>query len=261
MGTKRLTVSQHKVNKINKKRANVKEEKDMCRNEKKLLKNITKYLPEEIVSYIYTFVDNDIKFNLSHYKTVFTKFIYDISNNRRTELSMLFTYDLSTNRKTKLSMIFTGYTHYNYCTYQETVFGLKEMLRKIPFEKLEKYILFGTPSKYFNIAFPDEPDIKDYIAINYKNKPEKREDIAFQRKNYIFEIIDLLSYFSTKANEWHAAHCKYNNKYLYQLNFINRVYNDNYLKQTEKYCKENEMITKNLILSILYIYQKYTIHS
>lgn len=237
MGTKRLTVSQHNENKKNKKRANIKEEKDACRNEKKLLQNITKYLPEEIVSYIYTFVDNDIKFNLSHYKSVFTKFIYDISTNRRTDLSM----------------VFTGYAHYNYCTYQQTVLVLKEMLRKIPFEKLEKYTLFGTPSKYFNIAFPDEPAIKDYIAINYKNKPDKREDIEFQRKNYIFEILDLISYFSTKANEWHAAHCKYNNKYLNQLNLINRVYNDNYLKQTEEYCRENELITKNLILSIIHI--------
>jgi len=239
MGTKRLTVSQHNANKINKKRAYAKEQKDVCRNEKKILQNITKHLPEEIVSYIYTFLDNDIKFNLSHYKSVFTKFIYDISINRRTTLSM----------------IFAGYPHYNYCTYNKTASVLKEMLSKIPFEKLEKYIHFGTPSKYFNIAFPDEPDIKEYIGTNYKNKAEKCENIAFQRKNYIFEIIDLISYFSTKANEWHALHCKYNNKYLTQLNLINSVYNyDNFIKQTEISCKENEMIVKKLLLSVLHLF-------
>jgi len=148
-------------------------------------------------------------------------------------------------------VILKGYPYYNYCTYEQTGSELKKMLRKIPFEKLEKYILFGSPSKYFNIAFPDEPNIKEYIAINYKNKPEKCEDVAFQRKNYIFEILDLISYFSTKANEWHAAHCKYNNKFLNELNLLNSVYNDNYLKQTEEYCKENEMITKKIILGIL----------
>jgi len=46
----------------------------------KLLEKITN-LPEDVVSYIYTFVKNDIKFNLSFYKTLFTKYIYDFSNN------------------------------------------------------------------------------------------------------------------------------------------------------------------------------------
>jgi hypothetical protein len=237
MGTKKLTTLQHNTNKINKKRTEIKEEKQLCRNETRLLQNITKKLPEEIVTYIYSFVNNDVKFNLSHYKSVFTKFIYDFNH--------------INNTKIKLSMVFKGYTDYNYCTYEQTAMRLKEILHKIPFEKLEKYIHFGTPSKYFNIAFPDEPEIKEYIGTNYKNKAKKCEDIEFQRKNYIFEILDLISYFSTKANEWHALHCKYNNRYLNQLNLINRVCNDGYLKQTEIYCKQNEMIVKKIILSIL----------
>jgi hypothetical protein len=237
MGSKKLTALQRNKNKKNKKLAQKKEEKKLCRNEAKLLQDITKNLPEEIVSYIYTFVNNDIKFNLSHYKLIFRKFIYDFNNG-----------------KTKLSMVFKGYTYYNYCTYEETCVVLKQMLRKVSFEKLEKYILFGTPSKYFNIAFPDEPEIKEYIGANYKNKAEKCENIDFQRKNYIFEILDLLSYFSTKANEWHALQSKFNNKYLLQLNFINSVHNyDNYLKQTELYCKQNEQIVKKIILSIIHL--------
>jgi hypothetical protein len=237
MGTKKLTTLQRNANKINKKRTQIKEEKQSCKNEIKLLQNITEKLPEEIVTYIYSFVNNDIKFNLSHYKSVFTKFIYDFNRVNST--------------KTILSMIFKGYTQFNYCTYEETAVVLKEMLGKMPFEKLAKYIHFGTPSKYFNVAFPDEPEIKEYIGANYKNKAKKTEDIEFQRKNYIFEILDLISYFSTKANEWHALHCKYNNKYLDQLNLISSVYNDGYLKQTEEYCKQNEMIVKKIILSIL----------
>ena len=240
MGTKKLTTLQRNTNKINKKRAHIKEEKQTCRNEIKLLQNITKKLPEEIVTYIYSFVNNDIKFNLSHYKSVFTKFIYDFNH-------------IKNNTKIKLSMVFKGYTQFNYCTYEETAVVLKEILGKMPFEQLAKFIHFGTPSKYFNVAFPDEPEIKEYIGANYKNKAKKTEDIEFQRKNYIFEILDLISYFSTKANEWHALHCKYNNKYLDQLNLISSVYNDGYLKQTEEYCKQNEMIVKKIILSIIHL--------
>jgi hypothetical protein len=241
MGTKKLTVSQHNANKKHKKREYIKEEKQMCRNEKKLLQNITKILPEDIVSHIYSYVNNDIKFNLSHHKEIFTKFLYDFNNKNKTKTDLHI-------------MIFKGYADYNYCTYHHTGMVLKEILCKVPFEKLERYIHFGSPSKYFNIAFPDEPDIKEYIGSNYKNKAVKCADIEFQRKNYIFEILDLLSYFSTKANEWHALHCKYNNKYLLQLNLINSVYNyDNYLKQTEEYCRENELITKKLIISILHL--------
>jgi hypothetical protein len=236
MGSKKLTKLQHNKNKQNKKRMDEKKEKQLCKKEIKILGKI-RDLPEELVSHIYTFLDNDIKFNLSHYKTLFTKYIYDYSNSNRT---------------TPLSVVFKGYSgHFNYCTFDRTAL-LKEILEKAPFEKLEKYVLYGTPSKYFNIAFPDEPDIKKYFELNYKNKPDKEDDIEFQRKNYIFELLDLLSYFSTRANEWHAMHCTFNNKFLIRLNFLNNVYNfEEYIKQSEESCRENEMIFKKIMLGIL----------
>jgi hypothetical protein len=239
MGSKKLTKLQHNKNEQDKKRMYIKEEKKNCKKEIKLLEKI-KNLPEDVVSYIYTFVKNDIKFNLSFYKTLFTKYIYDFSN---------------TNRNSPLSVVFKGYAgHFNYCTFDRTALFIKEILEKTPLEKLEKYVLYGSPSKYFNIAFPDEPDIKTYFEFNYKNKPDKSEDMVFQRKNYIFEILDLLSYFSTRANEWHAMQSTFNNKFLTRLNFLMNIYNyDEYIKQTEIYCRENEMITKNLILSIIHL--------
>ena len=250
MYSKPLTTLQRNANKINKKRTYMKEEKRLCRNEIKLLEKITKFLPEEIASHIYSFVNNDIKFNLSHYKTIFTKFICDFNKNKT---------------KTNLSIIFKGYTDFNYCSHEETIFELKEMLYKVPFEKLKKFILFGTPSKYFNIAFPDEPSITEYIAINYKSKAKKSKDIDFQRKNFAFEILDLISYFSTKANEWHAFHIKNKNNYLSHLKFINQVCSctdfgkilNTTFQKGEEICKENELITKKLVISILHLYDKY----
>ena len=239
MYSKPLTTLQRNKNKVNKKRIHIKEEKRMCKKEIKILEKIRE-LPEEIASYIYSFVNNDIKFNLSHYKSLFTKFIYDF-NNKKT--------------KQNLHVVFRGYPEFNYCTFYNTDSLLKELLFKIPFEKLEKFTLFGTPSKYFNIAFPDEPNIKEYMEANYKKKAKKRKDIEFQRKNYIFEILDLLFYFSTKANEWYAFHSNnYNNEYLLLLDLLNCLHNhDNYIKQTEEYCRENEMIFKRIILSIIHI--------
>ena len=75
-------------------------------------------------------------------------------------------------------------------------------------------------------------------------------------------ILDLISYFSTKANEWHAYHCndKYlsHNRYLTHLNLINCVFSDEDIKkQNENVCKEYEIITRKLVLSILYIFDKY----
>jgi len=238
MGSKRLTKLQHNKNEQYKKRMHIKDEKKNCKKEIKLLEKITN-LPEDVVSYIYTFVKNDIKFNLSFYKTLFTKYIYDFSNK-----------DINDN--TCLSLVFKGYSNnFNYCTFNRTAL-LKEVLQKAPFEKLEKYILYGTPSKYFNIAFPDEPDIKTYFEFNYKNTADKSEDMIFQRKNYIFEILDLLSYFSTRANEWHAMQCTFSNKFLIHLNFLNNTYNyEDFIKQTEEYCKQNEMIFKRIMLGIL----------
>ena len=236
MGSKRLTKLQHNKNEQDKKRMLKKKEKQLCKKEIKLLEKI-RDLPEDLISHIYTFVDNDIKFNLSFYKTLFTKYIYDYSNRDRT---------------TPLSVVFKGYSdHFNYCTFNRTAL-LKEILEKAPFEKLEKYVLYGTPSKYFNIAFPDEPDIKKYFELNYENKPDKCEDMKFQHKNYVFELLDLLSYFSTRANEWHAMHCTFNNKFLTRLNFLMNIYNyDECIKQTEEYCRANEMIFNRIILGIL----------
>jgi hypothetical protein len=237
MGSKRLTKLQNNKNKQYKKRMHIKEEKQLCKKEIKLLEKI-RDLPEELVSHIYLFVKNDIKFNLSFYKTLFTKYIYDYSNRDRT---------------TALSVVFKGYTNeFNYCTFDKTALLIKEILEKAPFEKLEKYILFGTPSKYFNNAFTLEPNIKEYFELNYKNKPDKSKDIIFQRKNYIFELLDLLSYFSTRANEWHAMHSTFSNKFLIRLNFLNNAFNyDEYIKQTEECCRENEMIFKKIMLGIL----------
>ena len=133
------------------------------------------------------------------------------------------------------------------------------MLYKIPLDKLQKYLCLGTPSKYFNIAFPYEPNIQDYISTSYTTNDITSKDskvIKCIYKNYIFEILDLISYFSTKANEWHSMHC--NNKYFAQLHLISSVHNyEEYNKQNEEYCRENEIITRRLILSILYIYDKY----
>ena len=141
------------------------------------------------------------------------------------------------------------------------------MLHKIPLDKLQKYLYFGTPSKYFNIAFPDEPVIQEYILTSYKSNDITSKDkkyIECVYKNYVFEVLDLISYFSTKANQYHALlysdkiGTKNKNKYLLQLNLINNVYNyDEYSKQTQEICREHELITRKIILSILYIFEKY----
>jgi hypothetical protein len=228
MGTKKLTVLQHKKNEQDKKRKLVNKEKQLYKREKKLLEKIRILLPEELVRYIYSFVNNDIKYDLSFYKRLFTKYIYDSKN---------------------LSIVFKGYTHqYTYCTFYKTAALLKAILYKIPFEILEKYIHFGTPSKYFNVAFPFEPDIKEYIGTNYKDADEKN-----QRKNYIFEILDLLSFFATKTNQWYAKHSiNKKNKYLSSLKFVNEVYNYiEFNNQTEEIYMENEMIFKKIVFSII----------
>jgi hypothetical protein len=255
MYPKRLTTLQHKKNKQNKQKLEKTNKKLVCKNEKKLLFNIEKYLPQDIIRLLYSYVNNNIKFNLSHYKKIFTKFIFDYNTINKLSLGTI----------NKLSIIFGGYTTYNYCTHDKTALTLKDMLNKIPLDKLQKYLYYGTPSKYFNIAFPDEPNIEEYISKNYpKNDILSKNDkvIQFIYKNYIFEILDLISYFSTKANEWHAFHCnnKYlsNNKYLTHLNLIRGVFsNEDLKKQNETICKENELITRKLVLSILYIFDKY----
>ena len=237
MGTKKLTKLQHNKNKKDKKRMRIKKEKSICKNEIKLLYKI-RQLPEELTSYIYSFIKNDVKFNISFYKTLFTKYIHDYINK---------------NRDMSLSVVFKDYSKdCNYCTFNKTALLLKEILGKIPVEKLEKYTFFGTPSKYFNIAFPFEPDIKLYFEFNYENKSDKYEDMLFQKKNYIFEILDLLSYFSTRVIEWHTMDCTFDNKFLTRLKYMNNVYNfEDYVKQTQESFLQNEMIFKKMILSII----------
>jgi hypothetical protein len=257
MYPKKLTTLQRKKNKQIKQKLEKNNKKLICKNEKKLLANIEKYLPEDIVKLLYSYVNNNIKFNLSHYKEIFTKFIFDYNTINKLSLGTI----------NKLSLIFECYTNYKYCTHDKTALTLKEMLHKIPLDKLQKYLYYGTPSKYFNIAFPDEPTIEQYISKNYsKNDISIKNDkvIQFIYKNYVFEVLDLISYFTTKANEWHAYHCnnKYlsNNRYLYHLNLINGVFSDEDFKKqkyNENICKEYEVITRKLVLSILYIFDKY----
>lgn len=247
MFPKPLTVSQHKKNKQHKKTVTKKYKKRLCKSEEKILSKIANKLPEDIVKLLYSYVNNNIKFNLSHYKEIFSKFIFNY------------------NTKDKLPLIFRGYTIYNYCTHDKTAVPLKEMLKKIPLDKLQKYLCLGTPSKYFNIAFPDEQNIQEYLASSYTTNDittTNASEIRCIYKNYIFEILDLISYFSTKANYWHASKCNdkklSKNNYLYQLDLINCVHcYDDYNKQTEEICKENEIITRKIILSILYIFKKY----
>lgn len=133
------------------------------------------------------------------------------------------------------------------------------MLHKIPLYILDRYIHYGTHSKYFNLAFPLEPDIREYILVNYTFNIKMNNGKDSGYKNYIFEIIDLISYFSTKANEWYALrNSNISNKYLTTLNTMNETHNyDEFCTQTEEKCIMYENITKKLILSILYMYQKY----
>jgi hypothetical protein len=225
MYPKQLTTSQRKKNKKNKKTIEKRNKKILLKKEIKILSKIANYIPEDVIKLLYSFISGNIKYNLSHYKQLFTQFIFDY------------------NTINKCSLIFRGYTDYNYCTHYDTAFSLKEMLHQIPLDKLQKYLYFGTPGKYFNIAFPYEPNIKYYIVLTYNvNDITSKDDkiIKCIYKNYIFEILDLISYFSTKANEWHALHC--NNKYFSQLNLMNSAYNyEEYNKQTEAFCKENEI--------------------
>jgi hypothetical protein len=243
-----LTTSQHKKNKKYKNYLKKQNKKFLEKNEKRILLRLNKF-PEDVVKLLYSYVDYNVKFNLSFYRELFNKYICppDKSNIMN------------------LSSIFRGYPQFNYCTHDKTALPLKYMLKAIPLDKLQKYMYFGSPSKYFNIAFPLEPSIIEYINDNYytndiTSKDEKIIKIIY--KNYIFEVLDLISYFTTKANEYHSCNISNSNKYFNQLNLISNVYpdlNDNQSgrKLTKEYCEENEKITRKLILSILYIYEKY----
>ena len=245
MFSKKLTTLQHKQNKKYKKFLEKKNKKKIEKKEIKLLLKI-KEIPEDVVKILYSYLNNNIKFNLSFYKEIFNRYICPPSKNKLMNFSS----------------IFKGYTLYYYCTHDKTAFPLKEMLKAIPLDKLQKYVYFGTPSKYFNIAFPTEPNIIEYIGENYAiNDITSKEEIKIKTiyKNYIFEILDLISYFTTKANEYHSLVNKNNNKFLCQLKLISSVYKENELEgePTKEYCEENERITRKIILSILFIYEKY----
>lgn len=244
MFSKKLTTLQHKKNKQHKKTLEKQIKKKVEKDEIKLLLKLGE-CPEDVVKLLYSYLNNNIKFNLSFYKEIFHKFIYPANKNN----------------KQNFSSIFKGYPVFNYCTYDKTALPLKEMLKAIPLDKLQKYVYFGTPSKYFNIAFPKESNIIEYINDNYAiNDITSKEEIKIKTmyKNYIFEILDLISYFSTKANEYHSLYNE-NNKFLSQLKLISSVYLEDGLERnpTKEYCEENEKITRKLILSVIFIYEKY----
>jgi hypothetical protein len=50
-----------------------------------------------------------------------------------------------------------------------------------------------------------------------------------------------------------------NNKFLSQLKLISSVFKEDELERspTKEYCEENEKITRKLILSVIFIYEKY----
>jgi hypothetical protein len=205
--------NQHKIIK-QKQKQKKKVKQCIIKNEIDILNKINK-LPHELIDYIYSFVDKNIKYKLSHYFDLYKKYIVN--------------YNLK-----KLQCIYKDYNRYEYCTYDKISHPLQYMLKQIPIDKLQKYIYIGTPEKYFNIAFPDEGHIWEYLYLNYKlNKPYEEK-----RKDYMFEIIDLLSYFTTRTNE-----------------FLQLYKNDESIEY-DKF-KTNEVIVKKIVLSIIYIYNKY----
>jgi hypothetical protein len=244
MCSKKLTKIQHKKNKKYQKKLEKKNRKKIEKDEKKILLKLNE-LPEDLNKILYTYLNYNIKFNISFFKEIFNRFICPPNKNN----------------KQNFPSIFKGYPLFNYCTYDKTALPLKEMLKAVPIDKLQKYVYFGSPSKYFNIAFPKEPSIIEYIGENYAiNDITSKEEIKIKTmyKNYIFEILDLISYFSTKANEYHSLYNE-NNKFLSQLKLISSVYLEDELERnpTKEYCEENEKITRKLILSVIFIYEKY----
>ena len=214
--SKQIHQNKNKQNK-NKQKTRIREKKRIIKNELSVLKNIQN-LPSEIVDYIYLFLDVKIKYNLSFYYQLYKKYIINYTFNNR-------------------DSIYKDFNKFEYCTFDKTATPLKHMLLKIPINILTKYIYRGTPFKYFNIAFPDVENICDYMILNYRfMKPEEEK-----YKDYIFEIIDLISYFATRTDE---------------LSFYK-------INDSNEHCrfKEYESITKNIILSVIYIYNKYGIQS
>jgi len=205
---KRKRIQQNKKHKKREKQKAIKKELIVLRKIDKL--------PDELIDYIYLFVNNNIKLYISHYFDLYKKYIINYKYNN-------------------INCIYNGYDNFEYYTYDKLSVPLQNMLKSIPLDKLRKYILYGTPKIYFIKAFPFENSIQEYIHENYKHNKTNEETY----KDYIFEIIDILSYFVTKVK----------NNYLYK----------NYTSVEYNIFKENEYIVKNYILSILYIYEKYAI--
>ena len=190
-----------------------KEKKQIIKNEIVLLDKI-KELPNELVDYIYLFINNKIKYNLSYYFQLYKKYIINYN----------FNHD---------DCIYKDFTRFEYCTFDKTSKPLQCMLKEIPIDILQRYVYMGSPFKYFTIAFPEEGNIIDYLLINYRlNKPTEEK-----YKDYIFEIIDLLSYFVTRTNE-SSLYKNYESIEYYKF-------------------KEYEVISKKIILSIINLYNKY----
>ena len=204
--------NKEKQNKKQKQKLKKREKKRIIKCEIDLLNKINQ-LPNELVNYIYLFINNKITYNLSYYFQLYKKYIINYNFNNR--------------------CIYKDFNRFDYYTFDKTSKPLQFMLKEIPIDILQRYIYLGTPSKYFTMAFPEEGNIVDYLLLNYRvNKP-----IEEKYKDYIFEVIDLLSYFVTRTNE-----CS-----LYK----------NY--ESGEYCKFNqcEVISKKITLSIIYLYNNY----
>jgi len=201
-------------NKKYKQKQRIREKKRIIKNEVELLHKISE-LPHELVDYIHLFLHQNIKYNLSYYFQLYKKYIINYNLNHH-------------------ECIYKDFKKFDYCTYDKTSTPLQCMLKEIPINILQRYIYRGSPLKYFSIAFPEEGNICDYLLLNYhfgKSNEEKYKD-------YIFEIIDLLSYFVTRTNEYSQS------------------YKNVECKEYYKY-KKYELISKKIILSIIYLHNKY----
>jgi hypothetical protein len=209
-----LTNKQKRKRVIQNKKNKKKEKRHAIKNEKIVLNRIQQ-LPNELIDTIYLFVTNKVKFHVSHYYDLYKKYIINYKFN-------------------DLNCIFSGYDKYEYCTYYRLSLPLQNMLYNLPLDKLKKYVFYGTPKLYFNTAFPFENNIWEYFHSNYTVFNKK---ISETKKDYIFEITDILSYYVTKVTD-NQSYQSYNSEKYYLF-------------------KQNEAIVKNYILSILYIYKKY----
>ena len=201
-------------NKKIKQKHRIREKKRIIANENDILNKIRE-LPYELIDHIYLFLNHKVKYNLSYYFQLYKKYIINYNFNHH-------------------ECIYKDFKKFEYCTYDKTSNPLQHMLKAIPIDILQRYIYMGSPLKYFSIAFPDEGNMCDYLLLNYRfNKP-----IEEKYKDYIFEVIDLLSYFVTRTNEY------------------SQTYQNIECKEYYKF-KEYELISKKIILSIIYIYNKY----